>query len=104
MQAQLLVNRLKFAATPTAPRCARVFVEHTLRAWLLPDGIVNDAKVIVSELVTNSVEATGFAHPKPTYADLQKLGATGGSGPRVGRVAVYRSLGHRKTLAMPAAQ
>lgn len=73
MQVQLLVNRLKLAATLTAPRCARVFVDHTLRSWLLPDDIVDDARVIVSELVTNSVEATGFAHPNPTYADLEDL-------------------------------
>ncbi len=73
MQVQLLVSRFKFAATLTAPRCARVFVEHTLRSWLLPDDIVNDAKLIVSELVTNSVEATGFAHSNPTYADLANL-------------------------------
>ena len=73
MQVQLLVNRLKFAATPTAPRCARVFVEHMLRAWMLPDEIVDDAKLIVSELTTNSVNATGITHPNPTYADLENL-------------------------------
>lgn len=69
---QLLLNRLKFAATPTAPGCARAFVRHTLTSWLLPD-LVPDAEVIVSELVTNSVRATGITASHPTYADLEGL-------------------------------
>lgn len=69
---QLLVNRLKCAATVTAPGCARAFVNHTLRSWLLED-LVDDAEVIVSELVTNAVEATGITDPNPTYADLERL-------------------------------
>ena len=73
---QLLVNRLKFAATVTAPSCARVFVEHTLRSWLLP-GLVDDARVIVSEIVTNAVQATGITDPHPTYADLEDLALLG---------------------------
>lgn len=70
---QLLANRLKFAATLTAPRCARVFVGHMLTSWLLPEDIVDDAKLIVTELVTNSVNATGITKPDPTYADLEGL-------------------------------
>ena len=73
---QLLVNRLKFAATVTAPGCARVFVKHTLMSWLLPD-LVHDAELIVSELVTNSVRATGITDPDPTYADLEDLALLG---------------------------
>lgn len=73
MRAQLLVNSLKLAATLTAPGLARLFVEHELRAWLLPEKVVDDARAIVSELVTNSVQFTGFAHPEPTYADLQHV-------------------------------
>jgi anti-sigma regulatory factor (Ser/Thr protein kinase) len=69
---QLLVNRLKFAATVTAPRCARMFVNHTLMSWLLAD-LVDDAELIVSELVTNAVNATGITDPDPTYADLAGL-------------------------------
>ena len=73
---QLLVNRLKFAATLTAPSCARAFVDHTLRSWLLP-GLLQDARVIVSELVTNAVRATGITDPDPTYADLEGLALLG---------------------------
>ena len=73
---QLLVNRLKFAATVTAPGCARAFVKHTLTSWLLPD-LAHDAELIVSELVTNSVRATGITDPDPTYADLEDLALLG---------------------------
>lgn len=68
----LLVNRLKFAATVTAPRCARMFVNHALTSWLLAD-LVHDAELIVTELVTNAVNATGITDPDPTYADLESL-------------------------------
>jgi anti-sigma regulatory factor (Ser/Thr protein kinase) len=70
---QLLLNNMKFAATLTAPGLARCFVEHELRAWMLPENVVDDAKLVVTELVTNSVEFTGFAHPNPTYADLEHV-------------------------------
>jgi anti-sigma regulatory factor (Ser/Thr protein kinase) len=73
---QLLVNRLKFAATLTAPRCARAFVRHTLTSWLLAD-LVDDAEAIVAELVTNAVQATGSTDPDPTYADLAELALLG---------------------------
>lgn len=69
---QLLVNRLKFAATLTAPGCARVFVGHTLTSWLLPN-LVHNAELIVSELVTNAVRATGITASDPTYSDLEGL-------------------------------
>ncbi len=73
MREQLLVNNLKLAATLTAPGLARCFVEHELRAWAIPADVVADAKLIVSELVTNAVQFTGFAHPNPTYADLEHV-------------------------------
>lgn len=57
---------------PTAPGCARAFVNHSLGSWSLPD-LVNDAVLIVSELVTNAVRATGITDPNPTYADLEEL-------------------------------
>ncbi len=70
---QLLFNNMKFAATLTAPGLARCFVEHELRAWMLPESVVDDAKLVVTELVTSSVEFTGFAHPNPTYTDLEHV-------------------------------
>ena len=65
---QLLVSRLKFAATATAPRCARVFVGRTLQSWLLTEAL-DDAELVVCELVTNAVKATGTLAPHPSYAD-----------------------------------
>ncbi|MDI5961625.1 ATP-binding protein [Streptantibioticus silvisoli] len=55
---QSLVNRIKLAATPTAPHCARAHVRHTVLSWAVPH-LLDDARLIVSELVTNAVEATG---------------------------------------------
>lgn len=63
---QLLVSRLKFAATSTAPRCARVFVGRTLQSWLLAE-VSEDAELVVSELVTNAVKATGTLSAHPSY-------------------------------------
>ena len=73
---QLLVSRLKFAATATAPRCARVFVGRTLQSWLLTE-VSQDAELVVSELVTNAVKATGTLSPHPPYADGERLAIVG---------------------------
>ncbi len=44
---------------------------------MLPDKVVDDAKSVVTELVTNSVQFTGFAHPNPTYTDLEDVAVLG---------------------------
>lgn len=49
-----------------------MFVRCTLQGWLLGD-LVEDAELIVSELVTNAVAATGITAPGHTYADLHDL-------------------------------
>ncbi len=69
---QLLRTQLTFAATGTAPSRARVFVRCTLTSWLLAH-LVDDAELIVSELVTNAVKATGTTNPAATYCDLADL-------------------------------
>lgn len=69
---QLLRTQLKFAATWTAPSCSRMFVRCTLTSWLLPH-LADDAELIVSELVTNAVKATGTTDPNASYADLRDL-------------------------------
>lgn len=63
------ISTLSFAAVPTAVGCARMFVQHTLRAWRCPDA-AESATLITSELVTNAVTATGTTDPHPTYAVL----------------------------------
>ncbi|MFB6518592.1 ATP-binding protein [Streptomyces sp. NPDC056401] len=67
-----LVANLRLAATSTAVSCSRVFIAHTLRQWNIPD-LIDDAQLVVSELVTNSVKATGVMTPSPTWAELEGL-------------------------------
>lgn len=67
-----LVSNIRLAATATAVSCARIFVEHTLKQWEAP-ALVEDALLVVSELVTNSVKATGVTNPEPTWTELDGL-------------------------------
>ncbi|MFC8008951.1 ATP-binding protein [Streptomyces cinereoruber] len=67
-----LVSNIRLAATATAVSCARIFVEHTLKQWDAPT-LVDDALLVVSELVTNSVKATGVMTPSPAWTELDNL-------------------------------
>ncbi|MET9145639.1 MULTISPECIES: ATP-binding protein [unclassified Streptomyces] len=67
-----LVSNLRLAATPTAASCARIFVAHALREWQA-DALVQDAQLVVSELVTNAVQATGVPKESPTWLELEGL-------------------------------
>ncbi len=61
---------LELAALPTAPFWARSHANTALRAWRLWPEAIETAVLLVSEIVTNSVKATG---PDPTqlkYGDL----------------------------------
>jgi len=48
---------LDLCAFPTAPGCARAWTREILREWRL-SGLADTAALIVSELVTNSVQAS----------------------------------------------
>jgi hypothetical protein len=61
-----LNSRLELAALLTAPGCARAHVRAILLEWGLPD-VAETAELLVSELVTNSVQASGLLK---TRADL----------------------------------
>jgi anti-sigma regulatory factor (Ser/Thr protein kinase) len=101
---QLLVSRLKFAATATAPRCARVFVGRTLQSWLLTE-VLDDAELVVSELVTNAVKATGTVSPHQPYAEGERLAIVGVQ-VRVSGAAVFVEVWDRdsdKPVAAPCA-
>lgn len=63
---------LNLAAVVTAVSCSRVFIRHTLQQWGLPNQI-ETAELVVSELVTNAVEATGVTTPNPGWAELDKV-------------------------------
>ena len=57
-------SALEFAPLPTAVPCARLHVVHVLREWGLRD-LADDAEMIVSELVTNAVEASTLLPERP---------------------------------------
>ncbi|MFF6951811.1 ATP-binding protein [Streptomyces iakyrus] len=67
-----LLSNIRLAPTTTAVSCARIFTAHTLRTWGLPD-LVQDAELVVSELVTNAVRACGVLSPVPTWGELEGM-------------------------------
>lgn len=66
------VTGLALAAVPTAVRCSRVFVQSCLREWGLPT-MAEDSELVISELVTNSVKATGVMDAAPRWSQLAGL-------------------------------
>jgi anti-sigma regulatory factor (Ser/Thr protein kinase) len=67
-----LAVSLDLAAVPTAVSCSRMFIRHTLVSWNLPD-LVDVAELIISELVTNAVKATGITTSEPSWGELESL-------------------------------
>ncbi len=63
---------LTLAAMPTAVRCSRMFVSSCLRQWGLPS-LTDDSELVVSELVTNAVTATGVTEAEPRWSQLAGL-------------------------------
>ncbi|MFJ1596892.1 ATP-binding protein [Streptomyces sp. NPDC088261] len=63
-------DRLTLAAVPSAVCCARTFTKCTLRWWDATD-VMDDALLIISELVTNAVKATGPNTPDPKWSDVK---------------------------------
>jgi len=61
-----LLGSLKLVATRTAISCSRMFVAHTLEEWHV-DSLVDDALLIVDELITNAVKATGTMDEHPDF-------------------------------------
>lgn len=67
-----LVANIRLAPTTTAVSCGRIFISHTLRAWNVPH-LVEDAQLVVSELVTNAVRACGVMTPVPTWQEAEGM-------------------------------
>ena len=66
------VTGLALAAVPTAVRCSRMFVSLCLRQWGLPS-LAGDGELVISELVTNAVQATGVTEAEPRWSQLAGL-------------------------------
>src|SRR5882757_8224006 len=64
------LDQLDLAAVRTAAGCARVFTTSTLTKWKALS-VIDDAELIVSELVTNAVMATGNMGKRPTWPELE---------------------------------
>ncbi|HEV2639405.1 MAG TPA: ATP-binding protein [Actinocrinis sp.] len=67
-----LTTSIRLAAVLTAARFARLFVENALSEWQLDD-LTDTATLLVSELVTNAVKATGNTEERPDYIALMKV-------------------------------
>jgi anti-sigma regulatory factor (Ser/Thr protein kinase) len=52
------VTSREFRAEDTAPGAARRFIEQSLRRWGHDGSVIDDARLLVSELVTNAVNHT----------------------------------------------
>lgn len=61
-------------ALPTAPYWARRMADASLRAWRLWPETVETAQLLVSELVTNAVKATGPDTEQLSYPELANGG------------------------------
>ncbi|WP_234340433.1 ATP-binding protein [Streptomyces sp. SCSIO 75703] len=62
-------TNLRLAAVSSAVSCSRMFIRQTLQRWKVPD-CIDVAELVVSELVTNAVEATGITEPQPRWTAI----------------------------------
>jgi len=67
-----LTSGLTLAAVPTAAGIARSFVRQRLSQWGL-NRLIDDAELVLSELVANAVNATGTTNPRPRWSELDNL-------------------------------
>lgn len=59
-----LSSALEFAPLPTAVSCSRLHAIHVLHEWGLRD-VAEDAALIVSELMTNALDASNILPERP---------------------------------------
>ena len=62
--AMQLSSALELAPLPTAVPCARLHAIHVLHEWGLRD-LAGDAEMIVSELITNAIDASTLLPERP---------------------------------------
>lgn len=68
----LASDSLDLVALRTAVGCSRMFLKFKLTNWQAPIEL-DDALVVVSELVTNAVRATGSLDPNTKLSDVTRL-------------------------------
>ncbi len=66
------VTELALAAVPSAVRCSRMLVRMCLSQWGLSSRM-EDSELVISELVTNAVTATGVTEAEPRWSQLAGL-------------------------------
>jgi anti-sigma regulatory factor (Ser/Thr protein kinase) len=59
-----LESRITLAAVLTAVSCSRLFVKLMLQRWGCAASLVETAELLVSELTTNAIRATGVVDPE----------------------------------------
>lgn len=62
----------EYAAIPSAVSAARRETVQTLKDWGLLE-LIDDAELLVSELITNAVQATGLTREPTHYGDLKHV-------------------------------
>lgn len=65
-------DSMDLAALRTAVNCSRLFTKYCLNRWGAPS-LIDDATLIVSELVTNAIKATGNMDEHPKWSELSDL-------------------------------
>ena len=60
-------------ALPTAAAAARSHVRTVLRSWGAGGGLPDDVETVVSELITNAINASTGQDGKPLYVDGRRL-------------------------------
>lgn len=68
----LLADNLDLAAVPSASGTARMFTKATLMAWRA-SWLIENATLIVAELVTNAIKATGVTTEAVSYDKLTTI-------------------------------
>jgi len=64
-----LVSRLSLPAMASSVATARMHTRELMERWDLPK-LVDDAELVVSELVTNAIKAAGCVSPDARYPEL----------------------------------
>ena len=67
-----ITSSLTLAAVPTAAGIARSFARCRLSQWGFIQ-LIDATGLVMSELVTNAVKATGTVNPTPRWGDLHSL-------------------------------